>query len=47
MQSWEKFNETVNYGPDSDSIIQQFIYSSAQKANTVRLFYSNPKAQKG
>eukprot|EP00347_Sterkiella_histriomuscorum_P000881 403374165 len=47
VQSWEKFNDTINYGPDSESIIQQFVYSSAQKANTVRLFYYNPRAHQG
>ena len=45
VHSWEKFNDAISYGPDSESVIQQFIYSGNSRCSTVRLFYCNPHAK--
>jgi hypothetical protein len=45
--SWDKFSDVINYGPDTDSIIQQFIYTNTNKACAIRLFYYNPYASSG
>lgn len=43
LHTWEKLQDALQSG-DMDFIIQQFVYSSSNRASTFRLFYHNPRS---